>query len=281
MLKRLLIVTALTLSSPAVAQPVGSGMSREAQEQARTAIFAATAAPDFRRYQILLEVYRTLRAAGVMLSPAEAFEMGEAARQRGLPIEAAEAYGLLLPDDPKYRHNEGLIAHIKEQAGLDRAGGVERSAEIAMQRNDADYLGIVAEAFAAQGEFGRAIPLYERALGFKVSDPTMSKVDDPTKWSDAYIAKQASELARLHGRDASFYSVELQQRRAGLLGPEPSTSEEFTLADKARIQLNYGISQFRLQRVDQARATWSAITGSPCVEILARAWLDIADRSVN
>jgi hypothetical protein len=170
---------------------------------------------------------------------------------------------------------------MKKLAGHDRAGGVERSAEIAMQRHDAFYLGVVAEAFAAQGEFGRAIPLYERALGFKVSDPTMSKVDDPAKWSDADIAKQASELARLHGRNASFYSVELQQRRAGLLGPEPSTSEEFTLGDKARIELNYGISQFRLQRVYEARATWSAITGSPCVEILARAWLDIADRSVN
>lgn len=281
MRKSLLLVAGLFLAAPAVAQQSNAPLSLEQQTALRASIMAATQTADFKRSKQGLEVYRTLRAAGVTLTSAEAFDMGECARMRGNANEAVSAFGLLTKDDVEYQQYILLIKKMEEQAAEDRATGIEEGFRMLQGRTDAWSWGVYGETFAAVGLHARAIPLYEHALGFKVSDSTKLKANDPTKLSDADIAKQAAEAARLHGRDASFYSVELQQRRAGLLGPEPFTSEDFTPADKARIQLNYGISLFRIGRIADARATWSAITASPSVEILAKAWIDIADRPAN
>ena len=277
MLKRLLVVAALTLPSPAVAQPDGSVMSREAQEQARAAIFAATAAPDFRRYQILLEVYRTLRAAGVTLSSAEALEMGEAARMRGLPIEAVEAYGLLRPDDPEYRRNERLIAAIQVQAQEDRNGGVEKSVEPAKKRASGEPLNYVAQAFAGQGEHERAVELYQLALGRMqmASDKQVASDRQPTA---AERAAWASKQAKARGRSVEFYELEAKLNPGVVFGAD---CYQFSAIDLALAQLNYGISLFRLKRVAEARAVWNEISGNKAVEILADAWIDIANRSTN
>jgi tetratricopeptide (TPR) repeat protein len=279
----LLVAAALFLVAPAMAQQSNAPLSVEQQTALRASILSATQAADFKRSKQLLEVYRTLRAAGVALTSAEAFDMGECARMRGNPNEAVIAFGLLTKDDAEYRQNIVLIKHMQEQAAQDRATGIEEGFRIVQGRTDPWSFGVYGEVFAAVGLHARAIPIYERAFGFTVSDPTALKVNDPTKLSDADIARLASEAARLHSRDVSFYSVELQQRRAGLLGvaPKPFTSGEFTPADKALIQLNYGISLFRIGRIADARATWSAIGCSPTVENLAKAWIDIADISEN
>lgn len=267
----LLFVAAVFLAAPAIAQQSNAPLSAEREQELGTLIFAATQAPDFKRSKQLLEVYRTLRAAGVTLTPSEEFEMGNEARKHGLAIEADEMMSSAAQRDESIRQaNELLIRYMTEAAKRDRETGLEASARMLAGRADWFPYFSVAEAFAGAGDHARAISLYERALEFTVSEPT--------KLSDADIAKLASEAARLYGRDASFYSVELQQQRSGLLGV---ASDAFTPADKAQVQLNYGISLFKLKRMDEARATWSAIAGSPTVEILARAWLDIADRSAN
>ncbi|MEQ1785328.1 MAG: hypothetical protein ABMA14_28615, partial [Hyphomonadaceae bacterium] len=80
----LLLVAALFLALPAGAQQSNAPVSAEQQAAQRASILAATQKADFKRSRQLLEVYRTLRAAGVTLTSAEAFEMGEYARYRGL-----------------------------------------------------------------------------------------------------------------------------------------------------------------------------------------------------
>ena len=261
----LLLAAAMFLAAPAIAQQSNAPLNLEQQAALRGSILSATQAADFKRSKQILEVYRTLRAAGVTLTSAEAFDMGECARARGLSGEAADAFALLKSDDLEYRENGAFIEHVQRNAALDRDGGVEKSADLARRRND-DYFSIsVAEAFAGQGEFDRAVPFYETALSHNL--PGKNDVD-----------ARAAEASRLYQRSIEFYQLEFKERPCGWSGSAPL---RFCPDELATAQLNYGISLFKLKRVDEARATWSAITGSPCVEILAKAWIDIADRSAN
>ena len=222
MRQHLLLAAALLLAAPAIAQQSNAPLSLEQQTALRASILAATQVADFKPSMQLLEVYRTLRAGGVTLTPLEEFDMGSEARKRGLAIEAAEMMSSAAQRDEGIRKaNEGLLRHTREMAKRDRETGLEASVRMAAGRADRSFYASVAEAFAGAGDHARAVPLYERALEFKVSDPAPLNVEDPTKLSDADIAKRASEAARLHGRDASFYSVELQQQRSGLLSMAP------------------------------------------------------------
>ena len=76
----LLLAAAMFLAAPAIAQQSNAPLSLEQQAALRESILSATQAADFKRSKQLLEVYRTLRAAGVTLTSAEAFDMGEYAR---------------------------------------------------------------------------------------------------------------------------------------------------------------------------------------------------------
>jgi len=84
----LLLLAALMLAAPASAQATRSALGAEREAELRASILAAVAAPDFRSVTMQLEVYRTLKEAGVTLSSAELIDMAEQARKRGLPGEA-------------------------------------------------------------------------------------------------------------------------------------------------------------------------------------------------
>lgn len=270
MIRFLLLVAALTLAAPALAQRAGVTPGIVSEQEIRTAILTAQQAPDFRASDMQLEVYRTLRAAGVVLSSAEAFEMGDSARVRGNSFEAAAAFALLGSDDPEYLRNEGLIAHAQEQARQDRRSGMDQSIAAAQKRCSPQMWADVAEFMAGGGDDERAIEFYEHALNFRESDPA--------QFGDAEIDRRAAEASRITGRSIVFHRLELVQQRSGVSGWGP---KQLTPAELVLVKLNYGISLYRLKRVAEARATWAAIDGNAAAGILAKAWIGIADRSAN
>ncbi len=206
-----------------------------------------------------------LRGVGVTLSPAEAVAMGEAARKRMLPAEALEAYLLLDADSEAFDRSAGVIEFVRTSADRDRDGDIERSLEAARQRNDVHIWVIVAQLFAGQGDHARAVEVYEVALRL-----------DGASNDDA--DSRAAEAAQIYGRAIEFYRVEFAQHPCGWSGSAP---RRFCPAQLALAQLNYGISLFKLGRVDDARATWTSITGSPAVEVLAQAWIDFTTSQRN
>lgn len=258
----LLLATILMLAAPAVAQENNRPLSAQQELDARVAILQATLAPDFDDSRMLLEVYRTLRAAGVTLSAAEAFAMGEQARRRGLPGEAAQAYALLSADDKEFHQNIALIDAVRRQAEYDRDQGLERSAQAASRKTNRQAMILVAEAFAGHGNYGRAIELY--LIGLAEGQPAAI---DP-----AELEAQAAIASKEYRRAIEFY-------RLGI--PSVQLRERLTPTELALGQLNLGIAQFRLNQIATARATWSSIHGSAAVEVLAKTWIDLARGSVN
>lgn len=275
----LLVVAALTFTPPAFGQPVDAPLSAGQEQALRASVFVATQAPDFKRGTMLLEVYRTLRGAGVTLTPDEAFEMGEMARWRGNAAEASTAYALMGSDSAEYRKNKYLIADMAKRAEEDRRGEVERSYEAAGKRaNSAPALDTVAQAFAAQGDHARAVEIYEQVIAIYAAALKNTPPIETYPPSEAEIKAWAAAQAKSNGRAVQFYLVEAQRNPNVMFGRLP---DQVTWTDLALAQLNYGISLLALKRVEDARATWSAIHGSAGAEILAKAWLGIADRSAN
>jgi len=258
----LLLATVLMLAAPAVAQENNRPLSARQERDARVAIQQATLAPDFNAERMLLEVYRTLRGAGVTLSSAEAFAMGERARWRGLPGEAAQAFSLLSADDEEFRQNIALIDAVRRQAEYDRDRGLERSAEAAGRKTSGHAMILVAEAFAGHGNYGRAIELYLIGL----AKGQLAAIDS------AKLEARAAIASKDYRRAIEFY-------RLGI--PLVQLRERLTPTEVALARLNLGIAQFRLDQSDAARATWSSIQGSTAVEILAKTWIDFARSSAN
>ena len=275
MIRSLLLIAALTLAAPAFAQEAGAPLSIEREREVRVSVYAAAQAPDFNNSRMWLEVYRTLRGAGVALTSEEAFSMGEQARMRGLAVESFEAFSLLQPDDPKYLQNERLIAHMRADALTDRQSGVEKSVEAARQRGSGDFFMIVAQALAGQGDHKRAVEHYELGLSRINRKQQIASRGPP---GEAERAAWAAGQAKAHGRSIAFYELAAKQDPDVVFGYEP---DQFPGVDLARCQLNYGISLFRLNRVADARAEWASIEGNAAAMILAKAWIDIADRSAN
>jgi len=146
------------------------------------------------------------------------------------------------------------MEHLRDNADEDRHGGLERSVEAARHRNQPQprpWL-LVAQAFAGQQDFERAVEFYELAIF-----PAQTRLSTD-------LATRAADLARAHRRAIEFYLLALRDRRYDL-----------RLEELAMAQLNYGIALFKLNRLDEARATWETIQGD-AAGILARAWLDIA-----
>lgn len=258
----LLLATILMLAAPAFAQENNPPLSAQQERDVRGAILKASLAPDFDHRRMLLEVYRTARAAGVTLSSAEAFAMGDEARSRGLPGEATEAFSLLSAEDEEFRQNTALIEAVRRDAEQDRDGDLERSAEAANKRTTGHAMIVVAQAFAGHGNYERAIDLY--LIGLAKGQPGAI---DP-----AELEARAATASKEYRRAIEFY-------RLGI--PTVQLQEQFTPAEVALAKLNLGIAQYKLNQIDAARATWSSIRGSNAVEILAKIWIDLASGSAN
>jgi len=119
-----------------------------------------------------LDLYRTLMAAGVKLSPQEKGQaIREAMTSRGLPNEAlqllepAVASGELASAEDKEN-----LAKAKSRVTEDKAGLAKETVE-AMAKGDASYMAKLGEAHMSYGDYAKAIEVLQASLNKGIADP--------------------------------------------------------------------------------------------------------------
>lgn len=119
-----------------------------------------------------LDLYRTLMAAGVKLSPQEKGQaIREAMTSRGLPNEAlqllepAVASGELASAEDKEN-----LAKAKSRVTEDKAGLAKETAE-AMAKGDTSYMAKLGEAHMSYGDYAKAIEVLQASLNKGIADP--------------------------------------------------------------------------------------------------------------
>jgi tetratricopeptide (TPR) repeat protein len=131
----------------------------------RMLIERAKKEPTYRSNDVGLDVFRAMEAAKVSLKPQERFEMAEAARNRGIAIEAANAWAVLVKaGDANATKNKALVDSVTKAAALDKATELAKSEAIAATRATGEQFGIVAEGYLASGNTAKAIELFNKAL---------------------------------------------------------------------------------------------------------------------
>jgi len=121
--------------------------------------------PTYRSNDVGLDVFRAMEAAKVNLKPQERFEMAEAARNRGISIEAANSWAVLVKaGDANVAKNKPLVDSVTKAAALDKASELAKSEAVAATRATGEQFGIVAEGYLANGNATKAIELFNKAL---------------------------------------------------------------------------------------------------------------------
>jgi tetratricopeptide (TPR) repeat protein len=127
---------------------------------------------NYRSSDAALDVFRALVGAGVKLKSDEQYAMGDAARNRGLSIEAANAWDVLVKaNDPLAIKNKGLIDATKATAAKDKATGLAASEATAPTRASGEPFADTAEAYMAAGNYAKAIELFNKGLTKGEMDP--------------------------------------------------------------------------------------------------------------
>lgn len=112
-----------------------------------------------------LDVLRAMDGAKVRLKPEEQFERAEAARQRGIAIEAANAWDVLSKaGDPQVAKNKGLVDTVQKRAAADKASELAKSEAAAASRVDGNAYGLAAEGYLAKGDFAKAVDLFQKGI---------------------------------------------------------------------------------------------------------------------
>lgn len=168
---------------------------------------------------------------------------------------------------------------------LNAAGVTLSSADRIAMAEEARKSGLPAEALAVVSPlFPGDVPLNQEAAEYKVTFEHLRRWVDRERSGELEQMALAAASRRTprawlytadsfasHGhfeRAVEFYVLGLKDGR--YVGPNDLRQDELAMA-----QLNYGIALFKLNRLDEARATWESIQGD-AAGILARAWLDIA-----
>lgn len=121
--------------------------------------------PNYRSNDAQLDIYRALQAADVKLKSEELFEMAEAARNRGLVIEAANVWDMLAKaNDPLVAKNKALMDNVKKQAATDKASGLAASEASAATRVSGEQFASTAEGYMATGNYAKAIDLFQKGI---------------------------------------------------------------------------------------------------------------------
>lgn len=173
MLRLLSAVAVLLASSPAFAQTLPDN-----EEARRALILSAREAQGFdklgslKEQRVNLDVYRTMLAAGVALTPKEAYAMGRAAQVHGQSIEVVEVWRPLVQRGVFVGASElteaqarSVFERIVEDAEKDRNGGIQRDVETVDHGwpNENTRV-LVAEVLIAMGEHELAINMLRTAL---------------------------------------------------------------------------------------------------------------------
>lgn len=131
----------------------------------------AKSEPKFKSADGLLDVYRTLEAAGVKLTDANKLEMGEQALTREMPIESEKILSPLVksgflggPKDSKADRNKKLFATAETNAKAAKAGGLEKAEADAAAKATGDAYAKVGEAYYTNGNYPKAIETLQKGI---------------------------------------------------------------------------------------------------------------------
>jgi len=147
----------------------------------------AKAAPGYRENRWGLDVARTLLGGGLPLTLAQRATAGEYAMNQGVPIEAEMLLQPLVDTgefggdkDSKRERNASFFWVVRTDADRDRNGALEENAAKAAARPSGFTYLVVAQGFAAKGDYARSIELYKAGLakgGFTAADIAYVKLD--------------------------------------------------------------------------------------------------------
>jgi hypothetical protein len=147
----------------------------------RILIEQAKKEPKYRSNDALLDVYRTLQASGVKLKTEELNEMADAARKRGLAVEAVKIWEPMFKSgalggaaDKDAARNKSLFEAQKKEATADLAGNLAKDEADAATRVDGVPLSLVGEAYLASGNYTKAIEVFSKSLEKGQMDPGMT-----------------------------------------------------------------------------------------------------------
>jgi tetratricopeptide (TPR) repeat protein len=119
-----------------------------------------------------LDVFRAMEAAKVRLKPEEQFQMAEAARNRGIAIEAANSWAILVKaGDANATKNKAIVDSVTKRAAADKATELAKSEATAATRVSGEAFRDVAEGYMADGKHAKAIELFNKALAKGEMDP--------------------------------------------------------------------------------------------------------------
>ncbi len=127
--------------------------------------------PKFKSNEALLDVYRTLEAAGVKLNTTESKEMADMALNRGNAIEAEKIWAPLFKNgtlgsatDKDADRNKRLYARAQADAKADKAGELATSETAAATKTTGDAYASTAESWLGAGDYAKSIDLFQKAI---------------------------------------------------------------------------------------------------------------------
>lgn len=137
----------------------------------RPLIERATREPKYKSQEAMVDMLRTMVAAGVTLKQNEQVDLGEQAFYRGSTVEAEKALEPLVKaglyggaQDPRADRNKRLYDSIRNGAKADTTGGLEQSEKDAATKVTGDAYVATGEAYLGLGNYAKAIELIQKGL---------------------------------------------------------------------------------------------------------------------
>jgi hypothetical protein len=133
----------------------------------RPLILRAKNEAKYKKDEALLDVYRTLEAAGVTLTTEEQLDMGEIALNRGMAVESERVLAPVMKagvTGPDADRSKRLFAKAQQDAKADKAGGLEQSEKDAAAKPTGDVYAVTGESYMSAGNYAKAIELMKKGL---------------------------------------------------------------------------------------------------------------------
>jgi tetratricopeptide (TPR) repeat protein len=121
----------------------------------------------YRKDDALLDVYRTLEAAGVKLTTEEQLDMGELALNRGMAVESERVLSPLMQagvTGADADRSKRLFTKAQQDAKADKAGGLEQSEKDAATKPTGEVYAVTGESYMSAGNYAKAIELIKKGL---------------------------------------------------------------------------------------------------------------------
>jgi tetratricopeptide (TPR) repeat protein len=130
---------------------------------------------------VRLDLYRTMVASGIKMTPQELSNMAAEAIRRGLPQEAINSLetGIAAKDPGFSADDEEVLSVARRRVSEDRVGLAKETDEV-VAAGDAAAMASIGEAHLSYGDYARAADVLKSALSKGISEPG------------------AADLARLH-----------------------------------------------------------------------------------